>query len=193
MSVLTVSAARPVLADRLPVGRARDLTLIALAALVTAGMAQLSVPVPGSPVPVTAQSFAVLFCAAAIGPLRGLVGQLLYVSMGVAGLPVFADGGHGPSVLFGATGGYLIGFCVASLLIGAAARAGHDRSTWGMALAFVAASAVIYVPGVLWLAQWMHADLGTAMAAGCYPYLIGDLIKAAVAAVIVPGAWRLLR
>src|ERR1700722_18537656 len=117
MVALTVSIAlpvrRPVLAEALPSALTRaGITVVAGAAL-TALAAQVSLPIPGSPVPVTGQTFAVLLTAAALGPARGIAAQALYLVLGAAGLPVFAGAGHGASVLFGATGGYLVAFLVA--------------------------------------------------------------------------------
>jgi len=100
-----------VLADLLAGGWVRDLILVGGAALLTALLAQVAVPVPGSPVPITGQTLAVVVTAAALGPLRGALGQALYVLLGAVGLPFYADAASGFQVVTGATGGYLIGFC----------------------------------------------------------------------------------
>src|ERR1700722_19507424 len=128
---ITLPARRLVLAEVLPAGLTRSGVTILLGAGLTALAAQLSFPVPGSPVPVTGQTFAVLLTAAALGPARGLAAQALYLVMGAVGLPVFAGAGHGPGVIFGATGGYLVGFLVAGGITGYGARPGGDRSPGG--------------------------------------------------------------
>ena len=125
---IALPARRPVLAEVLPTGLTRSGVTILLGAGLTAVAAQLSFPVPGSPVPVTGQTFAVLLTAAALGPARGLAAQALYLVMGAVGLPVFAGAGHGPGVIFGASGGYLIGFIAAAAITGYGARRGADRS-----------------------------------------------------------------
>lgn len=182
----------PVLADRLPRGVVRELILIGAVVAFTALMAQLVIPLPGSPVPVTGQTLAVLLSAAAVGPLRGVVGQAVYVFVGVAGLPVFASQAHGYHVLVGATGGYLIGFVLVSALVGFAARRGLDRRPIYFCAVFVVATALIYVPGVTWLAYAGHMSAGAAISFGLTPFLVGDALKAVVAAALLPTAWRLV-
>lgn len=193
-----LAAPRPVLADALPLGgalthaRARDLVLVAAAALLTAACAQVSLPVPGSPVPVTGQTFAVLLSAAALGARRGATGQLLYVGLGLAGLPFYSEGASGPEVVFGATGGYLVGFVVAGWVVGRLAERGLDRSP-GTALAvFAVGQLVIWGLGVPWLA--LAADLGLveAIELGLVPFVVGAVLKAALAGTLLPAAWRLV-
>jgi biotin transport system substrate-specific component len=139
---------------------------------------------------VTGQTFAVLLSAAALGPLRGVLAELLYVAAGIAGLPVYSHGTHGYHALLGATGGYLAGFVLAALLVGAAARAGFDRRPATVVLAFLLGSAVIYLPGAGWLAHHAHLSAAAAIREGVTPYLVGDLAKALAAAVLLPTAWR---
>ena len=102
----------------LPTALTRSGVTIVLGAALTALAAQVSIPVPGSPVPITGQTFAVLLTAAALGPARGLASQGLYLALGLVGLPVFAGAAHGPHVVFGATGGYLVGFLAAAAIAG---------------------------------------------------------------------------
>jgi biotin transport system substrate-specific component len=192
---LTASIALPrhrrVLAEVLPEPLTRSGVLIVLAAALTAVAAQVSVPVPGSPVPVTGQTFAVLLTAAALGPLRGLAAQVLYLGAGLAGLPVFASAGHGPGVVFGATGGYLAGFLVAAVITGYGARRGADRSPWRTLLLFALASAVIYLIGTTWLCLDTGMSARAGIAAGVTPFLPGDAVKALLAAGLLPGTWWL--
>jgi biotin transport system substrate-specific component len=182
---------RPVLAEILPTGLTRTGVTILLGAALTAVAAQVSIPVPGSPVPVTGQTFAVLITAAALGPARGLAAQGLYLAMGVVGLPVFAGAGHGPGVIFGASGGYLVGFLVAAVITGYGARHGADRSPWRTLLLFALASAVIYLIGTAWLCLDTGMSIGEGISAGVTPFLPGDTVKALLAAGLLPGAWWL--
>jgi biotin transport system substrate-specific component len=183
---------RPVLAEVLPGTLTRSgITIVAGAAL-TALAAQVSLPVPGSPVPVTGQTFAVLLTAAALGPLRGLASQGLYLALGVVGLPVFAGAAHGPHVLFGASGGYLVGFLAAAAIVGAGARRGADRSPVPTLLLFALASVVIYALGTAWLCLDTGMSVSAGISAGVTPFLPGDAAKALLAAGLLPGTWRLL-
>jgi biotin transport system substrate-specific component len=185
-----------VLADRLAParldGRVKDAVLVVGVAAFTALLAQVSFHIPGTPVPVTGQTFAVLLSAAAVGPLRSVGGQLLYVAVGWAGLPVFAHGTHGWSVVHGVNAGYLLGFILASALVGFQARRGLDRRADTLAGSFLLGSALIYLPGVWWLQHELHLSYTAAMAAGVYPFLLGDLLKALLAGALVPSAWRLV-
>lgn len=182
---------RRVLADLLPGTVARDVALVVGVAALTALAAQLRVPIPGLPVPVTGQTFAVLLGAAAIGPVRGALAQALYLTVGLVGLPVFTGGASGVEVVFGASGGYIVGFVLASLVVGALARRGLDRGVLGTVLAFAAGTATIYAVGVPWLAVTTGMGAGEALMAGTVVFLAGDAIKAVLAGVVLPGAWRL--
>jgi biotin transport system substrate-specific component len=188
---IALPARRPVLAEVLPTGLTRSGVTILLGAGLTAVAAQLSFPVPGSPVPVTGQTFAVLLTAAALGPARGLAAQALYLVMGAVGLPVFAGAGHGPGVIFGASGGYLIGFLAAAAITGYGARRGADRSPVRTLLLFALASVVIYAIGTTWLCLDTGMSVGAGISAGVTPFLPGDTAKALLAAGLLPGAWRL--
>jgi biotin transport system substrate-specific component len=188
---IALPARRPVLAEVLPTGLTRSGVTILLGAALTAVAAQLSFPVPGSPVPVTGQTFAVLLTAAALGPARGLAAQALYLVMGAVGLPVFAGAGHGPGVIFGASGGYLIGFLAAAAITGYGARRGADRSPVRTLLLFAVASVVIYAIGTTWLCLDTGMPVGAGISAGVTPFLPGDTAKALLAAGLLPGAWWL--
>lgn len=189
MSV-ALSQPRAVLADSWSRSRVADVVTILAATTLTALCAQISIPVPGSPVPVTGQTFAVLLSAAAIGPVRGALAQLLYVGLAMLGLPVLAHGASGTTAVFGATGGYLLGFVVAAVVVGSLARAGWSRTPVRVFAAYLAGSAVIYLFGVPWLMHVAGQPLGWALSAGLTPFLVGDLIKAALAAGLLPLAWK---
>ncbi len=146
MSTATATA-RPgaVLADLLPASRVRDVALVVGGAVLTGLAAQLSVPVPGSPVPVTGQTFAALLVGTALGARRGFLSLALYALAGVAGVPWFADGKSGAAMV---SFGYVLGMLLASALVGALARRGADRSPLRMAGTMILGEAVIYAVGV---------------------------------------------
>lgn len=172
--------------------RVRNVALVMGAAALTAVAAQISIPVPGSPVPVTLQTFAVLVTAAGLGAVRGALGQLLYLAAGAVGMPVFADATGGTHVLFGATGGYLLGFVIAGYVVGTLSERGADRKVVSTALAYVVGSALIYALGVTVLALSTGQSLGWAIAHGLVPFLVGDALKALAAAGVLPLAWRIV-
>ena len=180
------------LAEELPATLTRAGVTIVLGAALTALAAQVSLPVPGSPVPVTGQTFAVLLAGAALGPARGLASQGLYLAAGAVGLPVFAGAAHGSGVIFGASGGYLFGFLAAAALVGWGARRGADRSPARTLLMFALASVVIYAIGTTWLCLDTGMSLSAGIAAGVRPFIPGDIAKALLAAGLLPGAWWLL-
>ena len=158
-----------VLADVLPGARVRDAALVTGAALLTALLAQVSIPVAGSPVPITGQTLAVVLTAAALGPARGLAGQGLYLLLGAVGLPFYSDASGGFDVLTGATGGYLVGFLPAAYLIGLAARQGHDRRITRALPLFALGQLVIFAVGVPWLAAGHSPRRGRGGQRGLHP------------------------
>ncbi|WP_406198588.1 biotin transporter BioY [Kitasatospora sp. NBC_01560] len=191
----TPTMRRTVLADLLPAAstrigaQARDLALVAGGAAFTGLAAQLSVNVPGSPVPVTGQTFAALLVGTALGTRRGVASLALYLLAGMAGLPWFAAGASGwsmPSL------GYVLGFVLAAGLTGALARRGADRSPVNTAVAMVLGSLAIYAVGVPYLAFALDVPLARAAELGLYPYLVGDALKAVLAAGALPLVWKLL-
>ncbi|MEV8561533.1 biotin transporter BioY [Streptomyces sp. NPDC051917] len=188
MSTATATA-RPgaVLADLLPASRVRDAALVVGGAVLTGLAAQVAVPVPGSPVPVTGQTFAALLVGTALGARRGFLSLALYALAGVAGMPWFADGTSGAaSVSFG----YILGMLLASAAVGALARRGADRSPLRMAGTMLLGEAIIYAVGVPYLAVAAHLSLSQAVALGLTPFLIGDALKAALAMGALPTAWK---
>ncbi|MFJ8041603.1 biotin transporter BioY [Kitasatospora sp. NPDC096147] len=192
----TLPGRTPVLADLLPQAatrlgtQARDLALAAGGAALTGLAAQLSVPVPGSPVPVTGQTFAALLVGTALGTRRGVASLGLYLLAGMAGMPWFAEGSSGsamPSL------GYVIGFVLAAGLVGALARRGADRSPLRTAGAMLLGTLAIYAVGVPYLALSLGVPLARAAELGLYPYLVGDGLKVLLAMGALPLAWKLLR
>ncbi|CAM5382969.1 MULTISPECIES: biotin transporter BioY [Streptomyces] len=190
MSTATATA-RPgaVLADLLPASRVRDVALVVGGAVLTGLAAQLSVPVPGSPVPVTGQTFAALLVGTTLGARRGFLSLALYAVAGVAGVPWFAQGTSGAGMV---SFGYVLGMLLASALVGALARRGADRSPLRMAGTMILGEAVVYAVGVPYLALAAHLSASQAVAAGLTPFLIGDALKAALAMGALPTAWKLV-
>ncbi len=186
--------ARPlVLADLVPGAKARDAALVGFGVLFTALLAQVAVPVPGSPVPITGQTLAVVLTAAALGPVRGVAVQALYIAAALVGLPFYSEASGGVDVVLGATGGYVVGFLPAAYLIGLAARRGADRNPLKAVPLFVAGQAVIFAVGVPWLALSAGMSAGQALDAGFYPFILGGVVKAAVAAIVLGTAWKFAR
>ena len=184
MTTLTV---RPrVLADLVPGGLLRDLVLVASAAALTGVAAQVAIPL--WPVPITLQTLTVLLAGAALGPLRGAASMGLYLAVGAAGVPWFAEQNSG---LGFPTLGYVIGFVVAATLVGWLARRGADRTVRGAIGAMVLGNLIIYAIGVPYLALAIGVDLAEAVALGALPFLVGDGLKILLAAGLLPAAWRL--
>ncbi|MCE7006549.1 biotin transporter BioY [Kibdelosporangium philippinense] len=189
MSVVPVTARPAVLADLVPRTFVKDAALVVGGAVLTGLAAQVVVPVPGSPVPITGQTFGALLVGASLGWRRGAVSMLLYLVAGMAGVPWFQDGKSG---WLGVTGGYLIGFAVAAVLVGALAARGGDRTVLRTIATMVLGNVVIYAIGVSWLAAATGMDPTTAIERGLLPFLIGDGIKILLAAGLLPGAWALI-
>ena len=188
----TITAPATLLAPRAS-QRVRTAALVVGFALFTALCAQISFNIPWTPVPVTGQTFAVLLAGASLGSLYGGASQLLYVVLGLAGLPFYADGGRGWETATGATGGYLIGFVLAAALVGALAERRQDRQLLTSLPAMLAGSALIYLIGVPWLAWKLGVDAPKAIEFGFAPFVIGDALKLLAAGVLLPTAWRFAR
>ena len=167
-----------------------DVALIIAGSLLIALCAQAKIWLPKNPVPVTGQTFAVLMIAALFGTRRGCLTVIAYITAGLAGLPVFALGG-GLAVLRGFTGGYLVGFVAAAYIVGLLAERGWDRRVWTTILAMLLGNIVIYTFGLLWLS--CLPGINNILRVGLYPFIIGDLLKIALAAAILPSGWRLLK
>jgi biotin transport system substrate-specific component len=170
--------------------RVRHVGLILAGTLLIAASAQVSFRIGDNPVPFSGQTFGVLLTAGALGFRRGIGSTLLYVLLGIVGLPIFAGGARGLAELTGATGGYLIGFVVASAAVGRLAELGWDRHVAGSIGAMLVGEVAIYAIGVPWLAVTAFGgDVGMAVANGLVPFLLWDAIKVALAAAAFPAAW----
>lgn len=159
----------------------------------TALAAQVAIPLPFTPVPLTLQTFAVLAGAAALGAERAVIAQVLYITLAVAGVPVLAGGASGHEVVIGATGGYLIGFVLASYVVGRMSSKGASTKSGKTALAFLAGSVLIYTLGAPWLAFTTGNTITWAVVNGVVPFLVGDLIKAVAAGAVLPLAWKITK
>jgi biotin transport system substrate-specific component len=168
-----------------------DALWIVGASVVTALAAQIAIPLPWTPVPITGQTFAVLLSGAVLGSRRGAMAQALYLAEGAIGLPVFAGASSGAAPFAGPTGGYLLAFPLAAAVVGALCERGFDRRFGTMFLAMLLGSAVIFSVGLALLARFVPA--GALLAQGLLPFVPGDLVKSALAAALFPAAWRLVR
>lgn len=176
-----------------------NVILIVLFSLLLGVSAQIAIPLPFTPVPITMQTLMVLLTGMLLGSRLGSITILAYLAEGLAGLPVFAGGTSawspsnipGVPVLLGPSAGYLVGFVFAAALVGWLAERGWDRVWWTTALAMVLGNGVIYAFGVGWLSTLL--GVSTAISAGMLPFLIGDVIKIALAVIALPGGWALVR
>ena len=173
----------------------RGLLLMLAGSAFIALSAQVTVPM--WPVPMTGQTFAVLLVGVAFGWRLGAATLLAYMAEGAIGIPVFAKAAAGPAVIVGPTGGYIMGFVLAAALVGYLAERGWDRNVWSTALAMLFGNLVIYLLGVPWLAAFLagignEAPWQAAIAGGLTPFLLGDGLKLALAACLLPVAWKFL-
>jgi biotin transport system substrate-specific component len=164
--------------------------------VLTAIAAQVSVPLPFTPVPLTFQPMVVLVGAAALGSRLGVASQVLYLALGIAGLPVFAASPflpQGAARLIGPTGGFLMAFPLAAFVAGWLAERGFDRRYLTAVLAMACGLAVVFAGGVAWLAiaSQPTRSFSSAFAAGVLPFIVPDLLKLLVAAAVMPGVWTL--
>lgn len=152
----------------------------------------------GSIVPITGQTFAVLLIGATLGARLAGISIFAYMTAGVAGAPVFADWSRYYTTFAGPTGGYIIGFFFAAVLVGWFTERGWDRSNWILLPLFLG-NAILYVPGLIWLNQWMHVtnlqgvNWDLTLDTGLWPFITGDLAKLIVAALALPAGWSLVR
>jgi biotin transport system substrate-specific component len=174
--------------------RIKQVAMVVLGIAVLAILAKIKVPVPGSPVAMNMGTFAVLTIGAAYGPRLGLTTILGYMIVGMLGFDIFQSSTadlNGISYMMGSTGGYLVGYVLATLALGYAARAGWDRSMGKMALAMLLGNVIIYVPGVAWLGVLYGFDQPI-LQWGLTPFLIGDALKLGLAALLLPAVWKMV-
>lgn len=174
--------------------RVKQVLMVVLGIVAMSILAKVKIPM--WPVPITMGTFAVLTIGATYGPRLGLATILGYMIIGALGFDVFAGSSaeaYGLTYMMGGTGGYLVGYVLATLALGFAARAGWDRSILMMAVALLLANVLIYLPGVAWLTV-LYEGKGFAWAVevGLTPFVIGDALKLGLAALLVPGLWKLI-
>ena len=175
-----------------PLDWTRSALVVVGFSLLTAAAAQVVVPLPFTPVPLTGQTFAVLLTGALLGPRLGALAMLAYLAEGAAGLPFFRGGAGGVTHFAGATAGYLLAFPAAAYVTGHLAERGWDRRFVTAAAAMALGSLVILACGWAWLAL-MFKGGAEAFRLGVAPFLPGDVLKVALAAAALPSGWALLR
>jgi len=166
----------------------KDILLVLSFTLLTAISAKLKIEI--GPVPITGQTFAVLLSGALLGAKRGALSQVIYLLMGLLGVPWFSRGG-GIVYLMSPTFGYIVGFVLAGLFVGFLCERGFDRKIESAILAMFFGNLLIYLPGLFWLARFV--GWGKVLAVGFYPFIIGDTIKLFLASLILPFGWKMIK
>lgn len=174
-----------------PLDRTRSVSLVVAFSLLTALAAQIVIPV--GPVPITAQTFAVLLTGALLGSRLGAMAMIVYLIEGASGLPFFYGGHGGIAHLLGPTGGYLVAFPAGAFITGAFAENGWDKRFSTAVVAMAVGSALILLAGWAWFAALMHAPLAAAFQVSVAPHIIGDIVKILLAAAVLPTGWLLLK
>ena len=190
-SMQTTISSRVIAGAVLPRHQTTTLTLVVSFALLTALAAQVRIPLPFTPIPITGQTFAVLVSGAVLGRAAGAASQGVYLLLGLV-FPFYAGGASGWSYATGATGGFLIGFIAAAWIVGALAERHQDRTIATAIPAFLTGSVVIYLLGVPWLANVAGVSWTRAVELGLAPFVAGDLVKAVLAGAMLPTVWKLV-
>ena len=175
---------------RRELARVLDLALVLGGSLLVALSSRVAVPLPFSPVPITGQTLAVLLVGASLGARRGALSLLLYLVQGAMGLPVFAGRASGLVRIVGPTGGYLWGFVLAAFVVGSLAERGWSRRMCSAVLAMSIGNVAIYLAGLPWLARFTGVE--RVLPLGLYPFVVGDVIKVALAAIVLTTGRRML-
>lgn len=187
-SLAPAAPRRLVLADRvLPRHLVVDITLVVLGAALVGGFAQLYVPL--WPVPVTGQTLAVLLVGATLGSVRGALSMVVYAVFGIVGVPWFSEQSSGWDVIAGPTGGYIVGFVFSAFFVGWLSERQWDRKILKALALFLGGSVIVFAFGLPWLSFALGTDLNTTLEYGLWPFIIGGLIKSAIAAGVLPLAW----
>jgi biotin transport system substrate-specific component len=194
---MSFTAANPrVLVEIIPLTWAKNLVAVFTGTAFISAMAQVSIPLPFTPVPLTGQTLAVLLTAGALGTWRSMSSSVLYLGLAVAGFPVLApqaDGSHvtGTQVFQMASFGYVVGFIIASYAVGKLSERGFSKSIFGTAIIMIAGTIAIYTAGLINLKNVTGADWTQVFSWGLTPFLVGDLIKVVIAANLLPATWKL--
>ncbi len=179
---------RPVLADRvIPRHLVTDITLVVLGAAFVGGLAQLYVNI--EPVPITGQTLAVLLVGSTLGAVRGALSMVVYAALGVVGVPWFSEASSGWGVIAGDSGGYIVGFIFAALLVGWLSERSWDRKVFKAIATFVGGTLVVFAFGLPWLAFVYGVGVEQTLEWGLYPFILGGILKALIAAALLPLAW----
>lgn len=173
-------------------GLLTDVLLVVAGAGLIAASAQLTISLPFTPVPITGQTFSVLLVGASLGTARGGSSALLYVLVGIAGAPVYAQSDAGWDVIVGASGGYLVSYPIVAALTGWLAEQRWDRRLSSAIGAMLTGNVIIYLVGLPWLAVVVNSDLKRTLELGLYPFIPGDTLKLYLAAALLPAAWKLV-
>ena len=195
MSVLSMTPSQSIATAALGGGKqslTNNILLVLAGSVLIALSAQIAVPLPFTPVPVTGQTFAILVVGMALGSRRGALAVMAYLMEGASGLPVFAGGTGGLPVLMGPTAGYLFGFIPAAFATGWLAEHGWDRNPISTALAMLIGNAIIYIPGLIVLGTMLNATPSVTLGYGFLPFYLGDAMKLVLAAAAMPLAWKFL-
>jgi biotin transport system substrate-specific component len=155
-------------------------------------LAQIAIPVPGSPVPVTGQTLGVLILGTAYGSTLGFTTFAFYLLAGIAGAPVFANSGHGLDRILGATGGYLIGMLVATFVLGQLARFRLDQNFITALPSMLIGTITTFSFGLVWLHQYTGQSWSWTINAGLTPFIVGEVLKIAIAGTSLPVIWRVV-
>jgi biotin transport system substrate-specific component len=196
---MSISAASPrVLVETVSLTWIRNAVAVLTGTAFISAMAQVSIPLPFTPVPLTGQTLAVLLTAGALGTWRSISSSILYLGLAVAGLPVLApqtDGSHvvGTQVFQMASFGYVVGFILASFVVGKLSERGLSKSITGTTITMLIGSVVIYTAGLINLKNTTGADWSQVFAWGLTPFIIGDLVKVVIAANLLPASWKLAK
>jgi biotin transport system substrate-specific component len=169
-----------------------DVLLVLAGTGLVAAAAQVSIPLPFTPVPITGQTFAAVLVGASLGSVRGFSSLLLYMLLGMAGAPIYSDQTSGMDVISGPTGGYIIGFVLAAALTGYLAEKRWDRKVSSAIAAMLTGNVLIYLIGLPWLAVDLGTNLEKTLEFGLYPFVPGDVFKLYLAAMLLPTAWKLV-
>ena len=187
---LTVTPLRTALIPR--ASAISNAVLVVSGVLGLAALAQIAIPVPGSPVPVTGQTLGVLILGTTYGSTLGFTTFAIYLLAGIAGAPVFANGAHGLDRIVGATGGYLIGMLVATLILGQLARFRLDQNFLTALPSMLIGTVITFAFGLVWLQQFTGQSWSWTISAGLTPFLIGEVLKIAIAGTSLPVIWRVV-
>ena len=173
-------------------GLLTDALLVTGGAGLVALAAQLSIHLGFTPVPITGQTFAVVLVGASLGSIRGAATLTLYLLLGLAGVPLYADHTHSWKIFSGSDGGYIVGFIVAAALVGWLAERGWDRTFSSAVASMLTGSVIIYICGAVWLRHYLHLNWANTLEDGVYPFVPFDLVKVYLAAATLPTAWKLV-